>query len=255
MIKTAEHPNGKHIIKFRESNHSYIDNFGVYYTSGTSVIKPFFSKFDTIAVSRKCSAGDNPKYAGRSPIDIRNEWLKEGERGRTEGDNVHMYAEGMISMWCGFKLPSPISERCDLIFSQIDKITKYLLSKYKLVSAEMIVFSPKLKIAGMIDLVMLDPATNTILIIDWKNNKEITDFNSFQNCLPPIDHLQDTDISKFSLQLSLYQYLLFIGDYFPFARNYKRYVIHLTPEKAIPIEIEYYDFEVKQILYDRKGKR
>lgn len=248
MIKTAEHPNGKHIIKFRESNHSYIDNFWVRYTSGTSLLKKYFPEFDIIAVSRKCSTGDNPKYAGRSPVDIRNEWLAEGERGRTEGDNVHIYAEGLMGMWPTHKLPKPISERCESIFIQVDKISKYLLFNFKVIGAEVIVFSPTLRLAGMIDLLLLDTATNEIVVADWKQNKEISDFNEHQNALQPIDHLQDTDISKYSLQLTLYQYILELENYYPNISGYRRAIIHLTPDYAKPIKLEYYEYEIKEIL-------
>ena len=252
--KKAYHPNGTDNIWFREKYHTYTDNLGTIYTSGTSFSKPFFLQFNAIEISIKCSKGNNPKYSGRSPEEIRAEWAAEGKRGSSEGDNAHEYAEGVMSGWELSRLAYPISERCLLLFCQVRRIADFLLKKYVFVAAEMIVFSPELKIAGMVDLIMWDPIAKEILIIDWKNNKNTpTTINTFQSGLPPIDHLQQTDINKFSLQLSLYQYIIIKENYFPDAVGYRRVLIHLTPTDAIPIKLEYFEYEITELLkYDKR---
>lgn len=246
--KKAYHPDGSYTIQFREHNHSYIDNHGTRYVSGTTVIKPFFPKFDPVAVSVKCSKGSNPKYAGREPEEIRSEWIAEGQRGSREGDNLHEYAEGLISGWPVHKLPKPISERCEQLFIHARKITAWLNKKYQFIEAEKIVFSPELKIAGMIDLLMWDQIRQEILILDWKQNKEITDQNFHQNAHSPIEHLEDTHVNKYALQLSLYQCLLQRENYYPKAKGFRRALIHITPETVMPIQLEFYEYEIKEML-------
>lgn len=251
-VKIAKHPDTKHSITFRESDHSYIDNLGSRYVSCTTFFKPFSHEFDAVKVSEKCSLGDNPKYIGRSPEEIREEWFKEGDRGRTEGTNVHEYAEWYMvskSILSSVVLkPKPISKRSELLFSQARTACKKLLKRFKFIAAEVIVFSPDLKIAGTIDLLMYDPKTNEIIIIDWKATKRISIENIYQNAFSPIEHLQDTDINKYSLQLSLYQYIMIKENYFPKAKGYRRALIHLSPEKATPINLEYHDYEIKEII-------
>jgi len=250
--KRAYHPNGDAWIEFLEGPHSYVDNRGVRYTSGTSFVKPFFPQFDAVVMSRRCAAGRNPKYAGRSPEDIQAEWQAEAERGSSEGDNTHMYAEGMVSGWPREQLPRPISDRCRDLFVQVDRAVAGLLRRFVFVAAEMVIFSPALGLSGMVDLVLFDPATNEVLILDWKQNKKITrqGFRG-ETALDPIDHLQASDVSKYSLQLSTYQYILDKEGYFPGVDGYRRALIHIMPDKFKIIPLEFYDYEI-QLMLEKK---
>jgi len=253
--KTAYHPDGIRSIRFQERYHTYTDNYGTRYTSGTSFIRPFFPKFDAISISIKCAAGTNPLYAGRDPKDIRAEWWAEAQRGSSEGDNVHEYAE----FWASPPGQSikPISARCALLFKQVDIANRVLLAKgFILIANEMIVFSPGLKIAGTVDKIMWDPATQEIIILDWKQNKEIKYRNQYKknNGLFPIEHLEGSDISKYTLQLSLYQYIIIRENYFPQARGYRRALIHLLPDNVVPIKLEYFEYEILELIKFNKGK-
>jgi hypothetical protein len=165
MIKTAQHPDGVHSIQFREQYHTYIDDRGSRYVSGTSFFKPYFPKFDAPAIAEKCSKGTNPKYAGRDPREIMAEWKAEGQRGTDEGDNVHLYAE----VWPesgGNPDIQPISERCAALFQQVDEVFFDLILNrgYQVIASEKIIFSPELLVAGTIDLILVDPAKNKIII-------------------------------------------------------------------------------------------
>ncbi|MCP3944959.1 MAG: hypothetical protein GY710_26255 [Desulfobacteraceae bacterium] len=251
--KTAYHPDGVRSITFLDEPHTYTDNLGVRYQSGTSFSKPYFPQFAAKKQSIKSSRGKNPKYAGRDPQEIEKEWLAEGHRGSSEGDNAHLYAEGIMEMWEPLLLPQPISDRCEKLFSQVNKAADYLLTRYDFIEAEKVIFSPKLGLAGMIDLLMRNPDTGEILILDWKQNKKISTENRFQSGFPPISHLQDTAINKYSIQLSTYQYILIKDNYFPDATGFKRGLIHLTPTDFKLIPVQYYDYEIKEILkYERR---
>lgn len=255
--KRAYHPNGTAWIEFLEGPHSYVDNMGVRYLSGTSFCGQFFPKFDVKFMSRKCAAGNNPKYSGRTPWDIRNEWAAEAMRGSSEGTNVHEYAEGLVSGWPVNRLPGPISDRCRALFIQADRAVSGLLKRFVFIAAEMVIFSPSLGLAGMVDLVMFDPSTNEILILDWKQNKEVTrqGFRE-ETANPPIDHLPASDISKYGLQLSIYQKILILEKYFPGVAGYSLVLIHLTPENFYPISLDYYEYEIdlmlEQIRHDKQ---
>jgi hypothetical protein len=251
LIKTAQHPDGVHSIRFREQYHTYIDDRGSRYVSGTSFFKPYFSKFDAPVIAEKCSNGTNPKYAGRDPREIMAEWKAEGQRGTDEGDNVHLYAE-LWPISNGHPSVEPISERCAALFQQVDEVFFDLILNrgYQVIASEKIIFSPELLVAGTIDLLLMDPAKNKIIIADWKQNKAaLTTTNQYQSLLPPLEHLQDTEINKYSLQLSIYQYILTRENYFPGISDYERMLIHLSPDQAAEyIHLDYYDYEIKEIL-------
>lgn len=244
--KIAYHPNNKHIITFDEGPHTYVDNFGKQYVSATTFIGGFFDKFDMVAMSRKCSKGVNPKYVGRTPDDILDEWTREGDRGRTEGTNTHEYAEGLMCGWS--VLLGPISGRCVNLFIQVNMAVKKLLSHFVLVGAEIIVFSPKLGLAGMIDLLMFDPIRRRLLILDWKQNKKLSRHNQWQKAHAPIDHLQETDINKYSLQLSLYKKIIEMEGYFPDIDIIDLGIIHLQEFSYENIKMESFDYEIRELI-------
>lgn len=248
--KIAHHPDGVHIITFDEGSHTYKDNFGQYYTSGTSIVGKFFEKFDAIGVSRMCAAGSNPKYAGRTAMDIRAEWSANGLRSTTEGSNVHEYGEGRIAKWDQARLPKPISPRCENLFKVVDQAVSRLNKWFVFVAAEMIVFDPELRLAGMVDLVMYDPRTGEIMILDWKTNGRELSREGFggRTAKEPIDHLQDSDISHYSLQLSLYERLMINGNFFPGFKGFRRGIIHLLEDGAVFVKLEDYDYEIKEMI-------
>jgi len=195
-------------------------------------------------VSEKCAKSNNPKYKGRSPKEIRQEWKTEGDRGRNEGENLHTYVEALLLKK---ETPFPISERCGHLFYQGGEAVEKLLKRFEFVAAEMIVFSPDLGIAGMIDLLMKDRAKNEIIIGDWKQNKEIDTENQYQNLLHPIDHLQSTALHQYTLQLSLYQFLLERENYFD-VKGYRRALIHIMPEANRAIPLDDYRYEIMEML-------
>ena len=189
-----------------------------------------------------------PKYSGRVPEEIKSEWQAEGDRGRNEGTNIHEFAEGLVEDWPHNQLHEPISIRCKTIFDQVQKAVAYLKSRYILIGAELIVFDPETLKAGMIDLLMFDPETDSVLILDWKQNKQITLVNTYQSAKKPIEYLMDTDENHYSLQLSMYQHMLRKGGYIKRSKKYKRAIIHLTENNFKIRWLEDMEFEIKEIL-------
>lgn len=243
-MKTALHPSGKKIT-FDPKWHSYVDSDGARYVSVSKVIKKFIQPFDAIAISEKCAAGTNPKYAGRDPAEIRQEWKVEGERGRNEGDNFHQFIEAVL---CGKMEPGPISDRCGKLFIQGRKAVEKLLKRFTFLDCEMIVFSPDLKVAGTIDLLLYDQIKKEIVIADWKQSKEIRVENNYQCILSPLEHLQQTEMSQYTLQLSLYQFLLNKERYFPDVAGFRRAILHVGEDFCKPIKVDYYQYEVVEML-------
>ena len=92
-------------------------------------------------------------------------------------------------------------------------------------------FSPYLPrpIAGTIDLLARSRKTGAVIIGDWKTNKALDAENKWGKFgLDPIRHVPDTPFGHYECQLSLYQYLLMFGKYFPPDTKFKRAIIYLT---------------------------
>jgi len=70
--------------------------------------------------------------------------------------------------------------------------------------------------------------------VDWKTNKKLSAINDFQKGIGPLNDLDDANLIHYSLQLSLYQYILTIENYFPDVKNFKRIIVHIQKGKAQP---------------------
>lgn len=244
MIKEAFHPSGMK-IRFSSENHLYVDDLGRTYTSGTTFISRFFPVFDKVKTAEKCAAGVNPKYAGRKFQDILDEWDAEGERGRNEGTNIHEYAE---SRFTHTGAPTPLSRRCRSVFKHVERAANELKRYYQWIGSEVIVFDPETLLSGTIDLLMYHPGQNEILIFDWKQNKEISRSNPFQKGFTPVDHLEDTDMNHYALQLSFYEWLIKKGGYFPGVTKFNRALIHVVETGHEIIPLDDFAYEVKEMV-------
>jgi hypothetical protein len=240
-------PNGKDYIKFFEKNHLYIDNKKNIYESSTQFVKKYFNIFDVEKMSVECSKSDNPKYKNLTSKQILKMWQEKGLQAGNDGTNIHLFAEKKMMNDID-DIPEPLNERCARIFIQADYAIDELKKYYEFVAAEMIVYSFFLKKSGMIDLLMYSRKSNELIIFDWKTNEDLTTENNFQTGLKPIEYLQDTDLTKYSLQLSFYEFILKREHYFKKIGGYRRALIHLQDDSFKIINLEDYSFEIGNML-------
>jgi len=135
------------------------------------------------------------------------EWKKLNDYANEVGTDTHQWIEDYFNqVWK--QLPSNLD-----VIHRINKFNKIYAKKlYKLepLKFEVRVFSPKWKIAGMIDSLFL--YRGKIYILDWKTNKEFTDDNhpkgKYEKLLAPLqDHFKN-HLNEYSIQLSLYSLIL-----------------------------------------------
>jgi ATP-dependent exoDNAse (exonuclease V) beta subunit len=135
------------------------------------------------------------------------EWKKLNDYANEVGTDTHQWIEDYFNqIW------KPLPNNLDVIH-RINKFNKiYAKQLYKLepLKFEVRVFSPKWKIAGMIDSLFL--YRGKIYILDWKTNKDFTDDNhpkgKYEKLLAPFqDHFKN-HLNEYSIQLSLYSLIL-----------------------------------------------
>ena len=186
-------------IKLGESTHKYIleGHEDIEFTSVTTCISEFFDKFDKEAVAYKLVT-TIPKYKGRSAEDLIEEW----EESANYGTAVHKEIEDYIKLK---KTP-----KIDRAIAGVNWLTKYLQKSDYEVFSEVIVYCKELKIAGTVDLVVFDKLNQKYSILDWKTSKEIkTDsYKMKTGNKPETNDLLDCKFNHYTLQLSLYRYLL-----------------------------------------------
>lgn len=203
-MRSALHPSGA-CIDFYHTPHIYkVRDTNQVLESGTTFIGRFFPKFDAEAVAAKITG--RGAYREKSIKQILAEWEAEGKRGRTEGENLHYFLECLRKGT--YPLPEPKSEREKGLFAHGAIAVLRYEESFAWIGAEVIIASPELGLAGMIDDWMFDPASRQHILNDWKQNKEIKTSNPWDNALPPINHLEACDWVKYCLQLNLYKFIV-----------------------------------------------
>ena len=164
----------------------------------------------------------------------------------------------------------------NLFYNQDDKIKKYVgggkfdvkkgyyqLDLDRAIYPEFLIsydFDDYLKVAGQIDLIIKDG--NEITIIDWKTNKKIDQESYFdkntkkrQMMKFPLDNIQDCNFYHYTLQLSLYAFLLQIIN--PKFKIKKLLIVHFDHDgNETEYQCDYLkDDVVRMLLHYRRNQK
>lgn len=131
------------------------------------------------------------------------EWQHKGKEAREMGTKVHKELEDEVNDSLYVE-----DDQGDKLVPSFAPVTDPLASAGEnQVMTEVIIYNDKYKIAGMIDRV--DKKGNIVNLRDHKTSKEITK-NAFRDetLKPPVKHLPNANYYVYSLQLSLYAWML-----------------------------------------------
>ena len=123
------------------------------------------------------------------------------------------------------------------------------------IGSEIVVGSSEIGLAGTFDNLSYDTTKNKFIIIDYKTDKKLEYSNRYKKFLKPLNHLEDCEYNKYSLQLSIYKYIiekhtsLQIEDLIIVWLNYKN-------ESYVKIPVEYRKEDVEKLIkYYNENKR
>lgn len=201
-------------IQFTAADHKYqsIDQTeNIDWISVTSVISLFKKEFDKQAVALKSSKSKKSKWYGMSPEEIISIWDKSNTTALELGTWYHNQREqDLLSCNTIGRLGKDIS-----IYKPIEQDGIKLAPDQNLVEGiypEHMVYLKSAGICGQADRV--EVIQDTIDLYDYKTNKEIK-LNGYTNwegkvdkLLHPINHLDDCNYVHYSLQLSIYMYIM-----------------------------------------------
>jgi ATP-dependent exoDNAse (exonuclease V) beta subunit len=116
---------------------------------------------------------------------------------------------------------------------------------------EVIIYSEELGIAGSIDVLAKDTKNDTYIIIDWKTSKSISksSFGGRMGIHPITSHLMDCKYVHYSMQLSLYRYLI---EEFYGIKVSNLLIAHLKDNECKPIVADYYHKEVLDMVNEHR---
>lgn len=213
---------------FDKESHSYKTNACSEFISVTQFIDKYSNPFDENGdILRRCAEKE-----GITPKELKKRWNDKGLKARMEGTKFHASVEHFIKT-------SQIKddENKDLIehFSK-HRFKGRLFSEVKL-------FLPEASIAGTCDV--LELKNNTICCKDFKRMEKRPNSFGFNKYLKyPINHLSDSKLSKYSIQISIYLYILKYRYGYKVGTDNCIFWVDAKNRKVEKIPVEYMEEEV-----------
>lgn len=223
-------------IKLIKEIHKYelIDDSDLQFTSVTTFVDQFFKGFDAKKIAKKLIS----KYSKYSDYTVES-LIEEWEETARYGTFVHEEIEN----WIRYNTyPKELKS-----INGINWLKNYKLKSEFKILPEMIIYSKQLRIAGTIDVLALDKKTNQYHLIDWKTSKKIetSAFGGKVGIKPATNTIPDCNFYHYSLQLSLYRYLL--EEYYGLSIK-SQFIAHLKEDYARGIEVPYMKNEILKML-------
>lgn len=198
---------------FKPEHHEYIslEEENIHWTSVTSVIGHFKPKFDAKTQSVKSAKNKKSKWYGLTPEEIEQAWTNEAKRATDLGSWYHDQRESDLCMLDTINVAGNI---LPIVKPDIREGVKYAPSQ-KLsegIYPEHMVYLKSAGICGQSDLVQV--YNGMVYITDYKTNKEIKTegFKNWEGIVSkmsgPVKHLDDCNLNHYTLQLSMYMYII-----------------------------------------------
>lgn len=245
-------------VTFDEALHEYKNPRGRKYTSATTLVGKFKQPFDSIAVSEAYA-----KKHGNTPEHWRKQWASITQHACARGTKFHKTKEKIMLETTGI-----IHNNTAFPVVDINKFTEPNIDYSTLpdgIYPELLLWNHYWEMAGLADIVTIEG--DYFDIDDYKTNKKI-DTSSYKHYKTghkmmkfPIQHLQDCNFIHYSIQLSIYAYMLeqLTG------KTARRLTFHHHPpaldnpddiqEEGICYEVTYLKKEVLAMLYMYTGKK
>lgn len=201
-------------IVFNADNHSYtsLDDESIDWISVTTLVSHFKKPFDAKKVAAKVSKNKRSKWYGMAPEEIESIWKAEADRAVTLGTYYHNQREADLCALSSIEregvivpIITPLTSEDGLKYAPTQKLDPGVYPEH-------FVYLKSAGICGQSDLV--EVVNGKVNIVDYKTNKEIktesyVDWEGkSEKLLAPLDDLDDCNFYHYSLQLSIYMYMI-----------------------------------------------
>lgn len=202
------------IIRFSPQEHKYTSikpEDEKDWISVTSFIGNFKQPFDAGVISKKSAKNKKSKWFGMTPEEIQQAWKNEAKRATDLGTWYHNCRERDLCELDTIErqgIVVPIVKPIETDGIKISPDQKLKDGVYP----EHMVYLRSAGLCGQSDLV--EVVNGQVHITDYKTNKEIkteayTNWEGItQKMMHPVSHLDDCNLNHYTLQLSLYLYII-----------------------------------------------
>jgi ATP-dependent exoDNAse (exonuclease V) beta subunit len=197
---------------FEPQTHTYKTNQNEEYVSVTKLLSRYKQPFDAPSAALKASRNKKSKWYGMQPQDIVDVWNGESQRSIRLGNWYHDQRERDL-LECktiSYMENTLTVHKCLYDEDGMKVATDQRISEG--VYPEFFLYLPSAKIAGQSDRVTV--ANGRVDILDYKTNKEIKtqSYKNYegisQKMLYPLNHLDDCNLNHYTVQLSIYMYII-----------------------------------------------
>lgn len=195
-------------FKFFPEDHHYEykgERIGI---SVTKLIEEYSQEFDKEFVARRVA---NKK--GVSVKEVLDEWEYKNEFSKAKGTTCHEFAQ---SLWNNQPIKVNHFDMSDEWYFSISTIQKQARKfhddykdKLQHLAYEFIIGSKEYDVASAVDHLFVDKETHGLVLVDYKTNSDIFKNAKYAGLMKsPLQHLKDTTINHYFLQLSIYKWLI-----------------------------------------------
>ena len=203
-------------LVFDEPSHTYKSG-GIGLTPVSNFIKKFVKPFDIDKIAPFSAFKE-----GVTVEEIKAKWDKIRIEACDNGTRVHDFGERYVinkfNVFSKLKFSSVLQhlKNDEKLNNKELAVVKFWNNKpdyYVPVALELRMFCVELGIAGTADIILLDTRDNTLVIGDYKTNKDLFKQYKDQKLLGIFRDMNDCPYSKYKIQLSTYQVLLELTGY------------------------------------------
>lgn len=180
------------------------------FRSVRSIIDSVCKPTDWNQVADKCSRNINHEHYGKTVEEILSIWQNKSYAGEKRGKDIEIAIQHIRS---GHKVADVDTSEfdkitCNKFESFINFHTTKLLPSVTYVGSELWLNSSRLGIVGRLDELVKLNDSNDLIVFDYKNTETISNENRWKKHLGPLSHIDECELSKYTIQLYLYKYIL-----------------------------------------------
>lgn len=234
-------------FKFFPDDHHYEYKGKRIGISVTALIEQYTQEFDSDLIAERVALKQ-----GKSKQEVLDEWKYKNEFSKVKGTTCHEYAQ---TLWSEqpykinrFDESQEYYNAIELIQYQADNFYNDYKDFIEHIADEFVIGSVEYDIASAVDHIFRNKVTGGLILVDYKTNTDIyKNEKNARKMKAPLQHLKDTTLNHYNLQLSIYKYLI---EKYSGLKIEKMFIVwfgELNNEYQI-IDVSYLKDEVENVL-------
>ena len=225
--------------------------------SATKLIEQYSNEFDSETIAEKVAIKEN-----KTVQQVLDEWKYKNEFACEKGSFCHQFVQFLWNSDTNWQ-PKYLSKKFDTnenrnkinkILEQAQKFYYDYEDRFEHLADEYVIGSEEYDIASAVDHLFINKLTGGLVLVDYKTNKDMYKNDKYaKNMKIPLQHLKDTTLNHYYIQLSLYKFLL---EKYTNLKVSQMFIVHMSEsnDNYKILEVPYLQNEVKKILENRRMK-